>query len=526
MSVLVEQNYGKSILDTIIFSYSDNPLRLNELMPTPEKGMQEWIELVNHSNEIVNLAYWNISDPGKICQIPESFYLLNPGQLALISENSDILYDYPVPDSILFILSEIPTLNSYSDNIQLLSPLGKVVDSMEYGPETKVSTGISLEFLSPMGWFPSMDSLGATPGQVNSQHSLINHCSLLHETSEALSLKNATCDFILVNDGYFPLNQLELFLIYEEKEFHHLTLEKFMPKDSLHINSRFPYFMNSGWNSCTIIFNSNELFFQDSISVFKAFDSSPVSINEVLFIYSDDNGIEEGIELKCQSQNIDLKGWLLETTSSHLFIPEGIGPLYRVLSKNISDNLSHTLYPSIDKMPLLKNSGDIIKLYDPLGRLMDSVNLIQHPDLLPGISLEKNNENGLFYPPNGWGRSLNKNGHSFGSKNSRCGENDTETKLEIIPRHLSYQQNPEGLLFRLHSESNIQSTEIHIFDLRGRRLFHKKQQIFNTQEAVIHWNGHTSNDLLLSPGLYLCVAIIKDLENKKQTIKESFTIYE
>jgi len=103
--------------------YSDGIL-INEIMPSPEgtDEINEWIEIYNSNNFNVDLSGWKIKDTNGT---PTTF---------TISENTIILASnfliFKRPDTKI-------TLNNDADGLKLLTPDGKIVDSVEFSKAIK-----------------------------------------------------------------------------------------------------------------------------------------------------------------------------------------------------------------------------------------------------------------------------------------------------------------------------------------------------------------------------------------------------
>ncbi len=527
LPLIFRDNLGNIRSDTVITNYDQPRIRINELMPIPEAGGQEWIELVNTGNDTLNLMGWIIHDARDSCALPRISLPAAPGDFILICPREDPLYNFPVPDQCLFIPSAIPGLNNSTDHLVLLTPSGSPVDSLSYGPLPAPEHGISLEFGTDSGWMNSMDPLGATPGRINSREAWNYHLELLHGPSNLCSRGDSIRLFIL-NNGYRNIENISVKLSFEDRLFLELHLQIFPVGDTLRISHPCGPALPEGPGVIRIFCMSQDITYSDTSLYFRSFDHSPAGINEVLFVFSESNPLPEFIEIASSDSLLDLNGWSVLTSNSSLQLPPGKGRTHRILTASDSAFAAQsTLYPPLGRFPVLKNSGDILRLLDPAGVIMDSADLRNHSEIMPGISLEKNSDASRFAPPSAWGRSLSSTGHSAGRPNSRAVLTASEkNSLSIFPAHLSSRQNTSGALFTIICSSGLQSAELYIFDLRGRLIFNTGTIWSDGGRSQLSWNCRDPHGDFLPVGLYLGLVKVRDTRNRLHIFRNSFTVYE
>ncbi len=117
----IKKNIEQKKEEEKLITYTGN-IVINEVLPSPEgpDSKNEWIELKNLNNKIVNLSYWKIKD----------------------IKGSTVVYTFPEKTSIEangFLVIPRPkskiTLNNDGDGIVLSQPNGNVVDKISY-PKT------------------------------------------------------------------------------------------------------------------------------------------------------------------------------------------------------------------------------------------------------------------------------------------------------------------------------------------------------------------------------------------------------
>lgn len=174
-------NYNED-LDTLnnILSRSIEPgflpasILINEIMYAPNSGEPEWVEIINVSNDTINLKNWSISDvitPTKAFITLSDFNLL-PGDLAVIAQDTSFNSVYPGFSSNLFI-AKIGALSNTSDGVVIYDFRNAVIDSVFYRSSWGGRNGKSLERITTTGatndstnWITSLTN--ATPGLPNS----------------------------------------------------------------------------------------------------------------------------------------------------------------------------------------------------------------------------------------------------------------------------------------------------------------------------------------------------------------------
>lgn len=189
-------------------------LVINEIMYDPISGSEEFIELVNRSEKILDLKSLKTANFDTITGTPLNTktittegYLIFPGEYVVISKNGKSIRDnYYTPGPQTFLdAASMPALSA-SDVIAITDLLNNTIDMVIYTekmhlPMLSIKKGVSLEridFNRPSNdrtnWnSASANSGGATPGYKNSQY----------QTGEGGSTVNVSPEiFSPDNDGY------------------------------------------------------------------------------------------------------------------------------------------------------------------------------------------------------------------------------------------------------------------------------------------------------------------------------------
>jgi hypothetical protein len=160
---------------------------INEILQNPLTGGQDWIELYNNSEKVINLKDWQLAnfDNDTISNFKTIFenYLLQPNDYVVLGKDSIFVkqnYPFSIPGKFLF--SELPSYNNDSGTVYLINNF-EIIDKVSYLDEWHFdlldnTDGVSLERIDPNGssdskfnWHSAAEDVGfATPGRKNSQY--------------------------------------------------------------------------------------------------------------------------------------------------------------------------------------------------------------------------------------------------------------------------------------------------------------------------------------------------------------------
>lgn len=183
-------------------SYQVGPgaLHLNEVLPAPDSGQGEWVEIAGLGPQPVHLEEYRLKDEeGAWLPLPD--LVLLPGDLVVLAQDPAGLAAWQQDNEaaggslgcgvddllprLLALPGAWPTLNNtppdgrlFADRVYLGDAEGNVVDHVTLGtPETldALGEGLSWERIAPLAvnpaadnWAPSTSPAGATPGCANS----------------------------------------------------------------------------------------------------------------------------------------------------------------------------------------------------------------------------------------------------------------------------------------------------------------------------------------------------------------------
>jgi hypothetical protein len=160
---------------------------INEILQNPLAGGQDWIELYNNSDKVINLKDWQLAnfDNDTISNFKTILgnYLLQPNDYVVLGKDSTFVkqnYPFSIPGKFLFC--ELPSYNNDSGTVYLINNF-EIIDKVSYLDEWHFdlldnTDGVSLERIDPNGssdskfnWHSAAEDVGfATPGRKNSQY--------------------------------------------------------------------------------------------------------------------------------------------------------------------------------------------------------------------------------------------------------------------------------------------------------------------------------------------------------------------
>ena len=209
-------NRSSTLLET---HYTPRSVVVNEIMYEPLENQNEWIELYNRGNDMVDVKNWTITDrptaSGNTNSIAVSqrSVLLRPRGYCVIAADSSIftLFPYlsnPTSDFDVITLHEPGglSLGNEGDDIVLRDLTGTTIDSVSYSPrwhrpDVTDIKGRSLERINPdldsnlpSNWTTSVLKQGGTPGRSN--------CALTSGRQTTSSLTFSPNPFSPDGDGF------------------------------------------------------------------------------------------------------------------------------------------------------------------------------------------------------------------------------------------------------------------------------------------------------------------------------------
>ncbi len=171
-------------------------LVINEILFNPNKGSNDFLEIINISDKILNLKgliISNIFKENKDKTLDEDIVIESGHYICITKDTSKLINDYFIPDSSFLYQNDLPPFDDDMGNVRLQyfensTGIYITIDSFDYSEEMHSGflnnvEGVSLERKNP--YLATQDSFnwtsaatitgGATPGYKNSSFYLINN---------------------------------------------------------------------------------------------------------------------------------------------------------------------------------------------------------------------------------------------------------------------------------------------------------------------------------------------------------------
>ncbi|HCY75900.1 MAG TPA: hypothetical protein DHV28_08250 [Ignavibacteriales bacterium] len=167
-------NYYEEFIEP---GFAQNTIKINEVMYNPADGEPEWVELVNVSEDSINIKNWIISDvltnPTKNFITDENIFI-RQNEFFIIAKDTSFKSAHPNTYAKIFY-SNFGNLGNTSDGVVIYDFRNGIIDSLFYRSNWGGRKGFSLERISlnyetndSTNWLTSLDKGGSTPGFNNS----------------------------------------------------------------------------------------------------------------------------------------------------------------------------------------------------------------------------------------------------------------------------------------------------------------------------------------------------------------------
>lgn len=171
----LDQDSTNNILAKTFWSgFARSTFLINEVMYAPASGDPEWIEIVNVSEQQVNINGWMIAEGSTLDKpvvITNHDYIIAPGEFVIIADDTS---EQKFPAYTQLFEINLGELNSSEEDVVLFDFRGAVIDSLHYNSSWGGGNGYSLERISLAGitndrfnWTSSLGISGSSPGISN-----------------------------------------------------------------------------------------------------------------------------------------------------------------------------------------------------------------------------------------------------------------------------------------------------------------------------------------------------------------------
>ncbi|MFN0049151.1 MAG: lamin tail domain-containing protein [Cytophagales bacterium] len=534
---------------------------INEIMAdeNPVKNLPEaeFIELFNNTSDLLDLSNFKIFDATTVPGRMPSSAVIKPNGYLILCNTSNVANFKPYGDT--YGVVSFPSLNSSGDLIKLVSPENITISKVNYidtwyRDEEKKDGGWTLEQIDPLNpcgtannWLASSNSLGGTPGKVNSNFAVNPDNSpplairAFASSKDSLLLYfNEPIDSLSASNAAYTISNginAEVLAIETDK-----ILLKLSP--SIITNQNYSVSV-SQIKDCV----GNFIATPNSSSFIQAekADSFDLIINEVLF--NPRTGGSDFVEVYNRSnKNINIKNWHFAnvvgdivgsyreiTTENTLIQPK----TYRVFTDNAANvknnypNAIDTNFIEIESLPSYNDDKSTVVLVNENFKIID---LFQYEDdyhlkLIDdkeGVSLERVNFDLPTNTPENWASASQNSGFATpGFQNSQISNFTIADKVvDITPKVFSPDQ--DGYLdfttitFNSTDISNV--ANITIYDLEGRviKKLVKNQNVGN--QSFFQWDGLDELGRKALVGNYMIYIEVFNLKGETKSFKENVVV--
>ncbi|MBM4165680.1 MAG: hypothetical protein FJ218_01960 [Ignavibacteria bacterium] len=383
-------------------------LVVNEIMYKPLSPEPEWLEIVNASNDSINLKQWKISDKNiatKHTITTKDFWLKKDSFVVVVKDSESFFEIHPFVLSKVFVVSSFPSLNNDSDDVVLFDNRNAVMDSVHY----KSSWGGSYKSLerifadssslSQSNFGSCIDTARSTPGKINSLTPKEFDIALARMFISPINpLPNSTVSLntVVKNIG---LNTLTSFTIrfyrdanrdsisqINEEIFSDVISQTLNYLDSITFSKMYDSITTGEKYFIVKAEINNDGNLQNNIAYANVTTSilpQSVVVNEIMYAPNGDE--PEWVELYNNTgDSLDLKTWKISDNNIETKVPitslTTILPpdSFVVLTKDtVAFNSIHSTIPSlllqVSQLPSFNNTGDEVVVYDASGSTIDSV---------------------------------------------------------------------------------------------------------------------------------------------------------
>lgn len=514
---------------------------INELMPSPEAGEPEWIELYNPHQISVNLIDCFITDAASSHKLP-IFTIPEFGYAVLTKDSTSLRIRRHIPDKTVLIQCQLPQLNNNYDVITFRFSDSSLIDSAYYDMSWG-KKGISLErldwekvALSKDNLAPSISPDSATCGYQNSLIK-INTELIIQSAIYAPTLK--TIKFIIHNSGKKNINNMLIEIladsnknsVFESNELvwnlMHNGLD-FSKSDTIIINAGDLIIPKElfGYIECqiniTAISDYDTLKIQSDFEFHIAFPPQTILINEIM--YDVKTGDADYVELLNSSDDtINLRGYYIHDFAanefdeflridSNLYIyPSG----YALISTDSSIiktfpklEAAYGLFISNSAINFNKSDDEVVLLNPDLS-LQDSLHYYNSwhtnsSNSNQGISLERISPILISTNPETWHSSSDSSGGTPLQNNTAAVHIEPQNELAASPNPFSSSKTGQTYIsYKIDFDNPMISANI--YDTGGTLVRTLVQNSGMEQSGIISWNGKNEAGFNLPSGPYILI---------------------
>jgi len=541
--------------------FTQDVLRVNEIMYRPSAGFPEWIEIKNVSADTLQLYRWRLSDETTAHSVAifDSLKELPPGSYWILAQS----HIPDLPDSLAAretIVRGWPTLNNSGDQVWIFDPAGQPLDYVDYSRWPVTPAGHSLEQLEysipseNQGKWQASRAEGGTPGRPNSINPLLVDGELrcLDDMPVLAKVEDSTAVSILLkNSGRSEISESRIVIFDDRNHDGHFSENEILeqetecpgtlpPGDSTICQIAFAglasgkHILLAEWR---IPEDQDEKNNDGLIEIWKGYRPLRLLINEIM--YQPRPGWPEWVEIYNPEENeILMQDWSICDRRA-LVKEASLGSGATIFPKDFlvvtGDSSFFNYYPEVKpsrvlidgEFPTLNNDKDSLFLVDLSGTIIDELAYTSSWGGRNGHSLERIRPENSAADSTNWSTSVAAAGSTPGNQNSIFLHIKAANNwLSIFPNPFS----PDGdgkddfVTFTIQTRSPTSVAELRIFDATGRmiRTLLANQPIGSKYECI--WDGRERNGKILPMGIYIAYLELFVNHKKQRSIKKTFVL--
>ncbi len=534
---------------TANFTYYDSEpasrydILINEIFPDPSPSLglpeQEFLELYNRSNKVINLEGFILKDRSGDVILP--FHLLLPGEYVILYE--DGMNSFGAYGDTLALPTFIG-LGNEDDDLELLNPAGDLIHAVYYSIKwyrntSKDDGGWTLELINPNSpcegsdnWRASDNATGGTPGRENSilvsdpdetvpdllRAFPVSGNSVRLFFSEAMETVSVTTPANYSIDGFTVTNVTHEGPLYNTVV---LTLD-----NNLQVGELYEVTTTSEVTDC--IGNTIGMMNSAQFAIPETIETGNVIINEILTnpetggvdfveLYNNSNKVLNVGDLNLANKEDGSIALAEAVEFDYLLLPGA----YVVLTENPDDIRTRYICENPDAfvttgLPTYDDKEGTVVIYTPelLGeKIIDEFNYTQdyhYPliDDLNGVSLERIDPNAETGAASNWQSAAEKVGFATPTyQNSMFVGNIIDGSEVIDIPETTFSPDGDGfedvLLINYATEGAGYTANVRIYDAKGREVKNLIRSELLAPQGSFKWDGTTDNQEKARLGIYV-----------------------
>jgi len=513
------------------FLVGESPIIINEIMYMPGTPNVEWVELFNNSENNFSVLNWHIKDATSGWITISTQKEIAPYSYMVITEDTTAVKDYYEYEIALVQTTDWASFNNTTpDEVYVSDKYYTQLDSMGYDPgQFSCLYNYSLERINPYAnvpdnWGVSVDSLGATPGKVNSVTPKEYDIAVVSLTKEGVG-ETLELSAVCKNIGFNPMANAE-YVFFDDLNWN-AKYDAGEEMDTGYFNistgdsANFSYSLipDTGYYQYGFyVKDEQDMDIANNLllTTHNTSGSHPLCINEIQAAPSDEQ--PEWIELlHIFDFPLNISGWTLADKLDTLVLQSARSNIsqneYIVILPEATDSLAlKTHFAYLDtlpyfifawELPSLNNDNDILVLRDANNCLIDSIHYYSEWKEIEDNSLERINPHLPTENSDNWDSSVSTLGGTPGKQNSLFVEHIIpEVELSVTPNPLSYREK-KSVLIEYNLPEPISKINIRIFDMKGRMLRWLTDQQWVGSQGTVIWDCKNENGNVVPIGIYI-----------------------